>query len=1599
MPTVNALVADIHVALAFDGTISSFADMLALYENTVSAYHGLTSSIAGEPNFPGFTWAAHGIAPNAPQAAITAMRTAAQRVDVWLLLDYSQVPDSSGWTSRLNFVPAQAERAALQAAGNRAREYERQHPLLVPAGTPNFTAFPRSTPAPDAIDFPAEFASWQATMDAYAWIDAYDPTDNDAFPHSGTDAQQYAYLVQLQLRFSLYIDYAMAVDEALRSHEAVFNYLQTQWWNYQNDPIYRNAFISAMRRYFALDGAPAPNGLAEMIAEQQSTLRNMAIAQRYGAFFNGYRMGLSVADFARYSNAQLREELAAAQSQLERFSREFPSETVPTAWENYPQTLLDVMRFRLFDGITNHNTYDFDNLYFLPMFEQYRTNPQIMAALQELAIRRRDAVTHTNLSDALLQGNVAPWFDNWLPTRGLRDPIALDPEDTYRAQYEHVLHTIAQLDVLLNSTWLANLMRNSQCAMRNFPAIELPELDMSFLAQLGEMNIDLASQRANDVLGLPHIRRHIEADRGHVFLYILREMFNQEVGLDFVVWLVQELLEAEEIDLTPAAEPFFATFINNLVHENISDALPNAILDLHRSVANTVNTFLTTPLLSLTNDTSFAQLGSIDLTLGYMLGETAGQHPQSLTLGCLFNNPRLRDALGFEADSWLDLLGLEPPPQGDVNFNLADIECPDERRTAFSDAMTESLTGLAPFLRLMFGSNGMSHEDMDGEEFDSWEMDLVVGMRGVTQPINDIINDNPLVRAFNSLRGVFGLDPVVANITLPDVSLSRSVRPGGTIDPMHLSNTPHWSGEYDSRRGLETELSAANLYGNFILPLFEQLGMDEHILHSEAEFNSAMRNATDAQIPQLLVQSIVEPLLNWLPTLGSLTSLLDFLPNYALATQLLESETNMLSALQIQGTVYLAGARGDGVQQLIASPSPANTGTLTYYLRTQLFDPSFFGALFAMVLPDLVSFPGVDIFASFGLSSLILAEPMIQIARLYSQEPNAFAGTFLNRGTDNHVTILDGRASNEPDWDIVRPATLGSLAGFFGGDPRAFTVDFAFDLGEQLTTQLPLLDHFSAAFSSLLTQPESDFTPDEPLQTIFAGIMANPHHSIAWLVELFNMQRYPARDFMRYTWVEHAQARNPVHNPVRYSEVWTRQMADQMSHRLPEFLDNFSDLFFDEPSFLAWLNLPEVDREAILESVMERLEPHIPMLRVMLLEDDLLLMGDLIGFSGYDGYRHGVIPILEAFGVPQRYILPHDEFVQLADTDEQFIRLIFDPLLDVLERTLADPIHELPRVLPNIIYFISAEEPDRPSNLVTAVNRMLRPLYAIADMLTPMTDIEDIFVLLGIEYPFIIDIAGVTQELRLPIEPALNTIFTNMLRNWFGDFTEEIGLSLELEDLLDLVTGTLSIFRSVNGQNDAVRLETDLPDTFTHLARQLIPMILSDENWAEMRLLIAARLPANTRDRALNLLDGLAELLRDTDDDSGPDLVLAVLFYVFTGADCIMEHLLTLRRFYRQIQAFFNNLLQNDTFWIVALTALGALATVGTVNFFRVLAHNVRYRRNNQRDVLAAYDDVGIPQTGDSNVIFIIAASIGVMAIAGALLLLKKPKQCAIRNA
>ena len=289
----------------------------------------------------------------------------------------------------------------------------------------------------------------------------------------------------------------------------------------------------------------------------------------------------------------------------------------------------------------------------------------------------------------------------------------------------------------------------------------------------------------------------------------------------------------------------------------------------------------------------------------------------------------------------------------------------------------------------------------------------------------------------------------------------------------------------------------------------------------------------------------------------------------------------------------------------------------------------------------------------------------------------------------------------------------------------------------------------------------------------------------------------------------------------------------------------------------------------------EKIDPNDTFYTIGAAGDNPTFLEDYLGFSGYDGYKHALIPIYEHIGVPEDDILDYEQFVERSTApgsgDAEFFKLLIEPLFGVLDRILEDPINTLVELLPNLIYFFAAEDGNKnmtetgvTNNFSECANRLLRPIYAMFDITAPLATAQEALNLAGIGYPLRFEAGGVQREVMFPMNISLNSIITDLLKNWVSEFSDSFGLriTMELSDLTDLITGTLKVYESKNGQDDAVYLQGCVPDLLTNLFRKLFNLLFTEENYAEFRGYVERKLPDNRRKITLALLDGLANLMK-----------------------------------------------------------------------------------------------------------------------------------------
>lgn len=139
-------------------------------------------------------------------------------------------------------------------------------------------------------------------------------------------------------------------------------------------------------------------------------------------------------------------------------------------------------------------------------------------------------------------------------------------------------------------------------------------------------------------------------------------------------------------------------------------------------------------------------------------------------------------------------------------------------------------------------------------------------------------------------------------------------------------------------------------------------------------------------------------------------------------------------------------------------------------------------------------------------------------------------------------------------------------------------------------------------------------------------------------------------------------------------------------------------------------------RRGFRDALVAVLRPVYPLLRVMLAEEDMVVM-DSITLKGADGYNSSVIPLLEALGCDGKSIKTYADYKKTSDTDK-VMEDIVEPVLDLLDDICEKPVYTLTEKLPNIIYFMNS------GSLEKCISNLLLPVTAFSSKLSGIYDME-----------------------------------------------------------------------------------------------------------------------------------------------------------------------------------------------------------------------------------------------------------------------------------
>ncbi len=214
--------------------------------------------------------------------------------------------------------------------------------------------------------------------------------------------------------------------------------------------------------------------------------------------------------------------------------------------------------------------------------------------------------------------------------------------------------------------------------------------------------------------------------------------------------------------------------------------------------------------------------------------------------------------------------------------------------------------------------------------------------------------------------------------------------------------------------------------------------------------------------------------------------------------------------------------------------------------------------------------------------------------------------------------------------------------------------------------------------------------------------------------------------------------------------------------------------------------------------------------------DGNYVYNDIITIKGADGYKNGLVPVLEAIGCRN---------VPAAD-DENALDKALASLFERVDEILADPANEILDVLANVIYFINAD------GLTASVYNALSAVYALSASLEKLGTKVDVNELLGF------DISNLSAE------------------KLFELAQEKTGMDLSpvAGTFSDLCVGTIKQYLSVSGEyayKMEYNTETDRKDMVTLILTSLVETVKLKGNEEKLRELIGD----NTYDAVLGVMN------------------------------------------------------------------------------------------------------------------------------------------------
>lgn len=290
------------------------------------------------------------------------------------------------------------------------------------------------------------------------------------------------------------------------------------------------------------------------------------------------------------------------------------------------------------------------------------------------------------------------------------------------------------------------------------------------------------------------------------------------------------------------------------------------------------------------------------------------------------------------------------------------------------------------------------------------------------------------------------------------------------------------------------------------------------------------------------------------------------------------------------------------------------------------------------------------------------------------------------------------------------------------------------------------------------------------------------------------------------------------------------------------------------------------DRDAFVDELLRFLTPVYPILSWLLADDAISFFytadgtgRDRIVLPGAEGYKYGIIPILEALGCEG--ILTYSEYKEAVSDPEMLLRSILEPILNKVDDLLADPVNEVVELLPGVIYFLNSD------GLDTAVRNVLNAVFSLLKTIEPLTGEVDLF-------------AAINFDFKLNIEEIIGKLLEDV-NNDTGFQLKEVAM----EAINELTVGELISFTSKNGLKAyTVKYATggDRVDMVTVVLRLVLRFVSIEENVITLEALLKDSLSGDGYKFLCSLLENFSQMAADKD---GMDEILYTVYQIFYAAN------------------------------------------------------------------------------------------------------------------